>query len=345
MSRFLALAVTLFLAGAADAAGVRQFAILSGTRGSDLDMTVWYPAGDGGDPVVLGENPFFEGTPAVRDAPIAAGRFPLVLLSHGAGLAGRAEAMSWIATPLADRGFVVAAPTHPGNTGPDRSAAETMKLWLRPTDLSEALDAIEQDEAFARQLDDGKVGVLGLSMGGHTALAMAGAQIDPAKLAAYCDAPHRNPSLCAWVVQSGVDLHAMDMTAAGKDHADGRIDIAMAIDPAMSDVFAAGTFAGVDTPVWLVNLGREGEVPASVDASGVAAALPEARYVRIEDASHFSMFGLCKPDASALAEEMEIEEPICSDGGSNGSAADRALIHARIIELAAEAFGQAWVEK
>ncbi|MFC0269089.1 alpha/beta hydrolase family protein [Kushneria aurantia] len=130
-------------------AGVRTMEVPSPERGRLLDVTVWYPAAPGGSEVMLGDTPFFSGTPAQRDAPIAEGHFPLVLLPHGAGLAGQAEAMSWIAVPLAQRGFIVAAPTHPGNGGPERSAAETMKLWLRPLDISRTLDAMERDGLFA----------------------------------------------------------------------------------------------------------------------------------------------------------------------------------------------------
>jgi predicted dienelactone hydrolase len=119
-------------AGASDNVGVRQIVVPSKERGIDLDVTVWYPAQSGGESIILGESVFFVGTPASRDAPIANGKFPLILLSHGAGLGGNPQAMSWIATPLAQQGFVVAAPTHPGNSGKNRSAAETMKIWLRP---------------------------------------------------------------------------------------------------------------------------------------------------------------------------------------------------------------------
>jgi predicted dienelactone hydrolase len=86
-------------ADAEDGVGVRQIAAPSQARGRDLDVTVWYPAQVGGAPIVLGESAFFQGTPALRDAPISNGRFPLILLSHGAGLAGNPQAISWIATP------------------------------------------------------------------------------------------------------------------------------------------------------------------------------------------------------------------------------------------------------
>jgi predicted dienelactone hydrolase len=174
----------LHAAHAGEMAGVRQISAPSEERGADLDVTVWYPAQLGGTLVTLGENAFFTGTSAMRDAPMSEGKFPLILLSHGAGLAGYAQALSWIATPLAKAGFVVAAPNHPGNGGANRSAAETMKLWLRPGDISDTLSAMERDAFLGAHVDNDEIGILGLSAGGNTALSIAGARMDPQRLAA-----------------------------------------------------------------------------------------------------------------------------------------------------------------
>ncbi|MEM1360744.1 MAG: dienelactone hydrolase [Pseudomonadota bacterium] len=307
--------------------GVKSFTVPTAERDTLLDVTLWYPAEAGGAPVELGGNIFFEGTPAFQDAPMADGRFPLILLSHGAGLAGRAEAMSWIAGPLAAKGFVVAGPTHPRNTGPDRSAEETMKLWLRPSDLSAVLDQIESDPALSAQVELSKTGVLGLSMGGNSALSLVGAQIDPERLAGYCDAPEPINSLCAWVQATGADLHQFDKEAAGRDSSDARVSYAVAIDPALVDVLAADSFARVDVPVTLINLGFPEDLDPSLNAAPIAAAIPSARYEVIEDASHYSMFGLCKPAAAAIAQEEGIEDPICENGPSRS----RAEIHADLI--------------
>jgi len=321
---------------AGDTVGVRHFAAPSRERGTDLDVTVWYPAEPGGEAVNLGDSELFVGTSAMRDAPISGGKFPLILLSHGAGLAGTPQALSWIATPLARQGFVVAAPTHPGNGGKNRSAAETMKLWLRPADLTATLDAIGKDTFFGDHFEQGKIGVLGLSMGGNTALAIAGARVDPERLAAYCDTDALNASLCQWVRQSGVDLHAMDLQPAGRDNSDERIRFAMAIDPAPVDVFDTKSFAGIRIPLAIVNLGRPGKIPATTDASGIAKAIANASYATIEDASHYSMFGECKPGAAAIIVSEEIGDPLCDDGAGRS----RREIHAQLIDMAAAAFGK-----
>ena len=317
--------------------GVRQIAVPAKERGSDLAVTVWYPADAGGKPVTLGEGAFFVGTPAMLDAPISRGKYPLVLLSHGAGLGGTAQALSWIATPLARHGFIVAAPTHPGNTGVNRSAAETMKLWRRPADIGATLNAIEKDALFKDSLEADKVGALGLSAGGNTVLALAGARIDPIRLANYCDTDALNPSLCAWVRQSGVDLHAMDMRLAGGDYEDKRIRFAMAIDPAPVDVFQTDTFSRISIPVEILNLGHPGKIPSTAQASGVAKAIPKGLYSTIDDASHFSMFAECKAGAAALAESERVGDPICADGGGRS----RFEIHGQLIRMVTEAFSRA----
>lgn len=315
-------------------AGVQKIVVRSQERGTNLDVTVWYPASPGGEVVLLGESVFFEGTEAMRNAPISTGRFPLILLSHGAGLAGHAEGMSWIATAMAKEGFIVAAPTHPGNTGPNRSAAETMKLWKRPSDLSETLDAIAGNEAFEPHVHVDRIGALGLSMGGNTVLSIAGARLDPELLANYCNTNDLNASLCDWVRLSGVDLHAMNMEVASRDNRDERIGFIMAIDPVPADVFAVESFAGVSIPVALINLGQKGEIPATAQAANIADTIPDASYEVIEDTSHFSMFAECKLGAAEIAVQDRIEEPICTDG----SRYSRGAIHAQLIDIIAAAF-------
>ncbi|MBB3590738.1 putative dienelactone hydrolase [Rhizobium sp. BK529] len=323
-------------AAASDFVGVRQTTAPSKERGTDVPVIVWYPADAGGKPVTLGESRFFVGTDAMLDAPVAHARYPVILLSHGAGLGGTPEAMSWIATPLARQGFIVAAPVHVGNGGAHRSAAETMKLWLRPADISATLDALEKQPLFGDHIEPGRTGVLGLSMGGNTALALAGGRIDPIRLAGYCDDGARNPSLCGWVKQSGVDLHAMDMKLADRDNRDKRIEFAMAIDPAPVDVFQTEPFSKVSIPVEIVNLGKPGAIPLTVLASGIAKAIPKGMYSVVGNASHYSIFGMCKPDAAEMAKSADIDEPICSD--SDGRS--RLEIHRELIDMVIKAFDQ-----
>src|SRR5262249_47317451 len=95
-----AIAAPVSRVDAADRVGVRTLSVPAPERGTDIAVTVWYPAGPGGRPVNVGDSVVFEGTPALQDAPIANGSFPIILLSHG-GLRAAPNLDGWIAARLA----------------------------------------------------------------------------------------------------------------------------------------------------------------------------------------------------------------------------------------------------
>ena len=78
-------------------------AIRDGAQREVLRFTVWYPAMPGSEetPLTIGppDAPLFEVGRAAKDAPIAGGRLPTLLLSHGNG--GTARMMGWLGTALA----------------------------------------------------------------------------------------------------------------------------------------------------------------------------------------------------------------------------------------------------
>ena len=121
-------------------------------RGADVEFNVWYPALPGGKSVTVGGNGVFYGTPAGRDAPHQAGRFPMVVISHGAG--GNAGQFGWIASELAQAGFVVVLPNHPGTTTGNASAEAAVRVWERPADLSPAAQDLRDPRIKAAVIVD-----------------------------------------------------------------------------------------------------------------------------------------------------------------------------------------------
>ncbi|KKJ99275.1 dienelactone hydrolase family protein [Micromonospora sp. HK10] len=142
------------------AVGVRELKL---SRGGDrpLPVTIWYPArGAAG------------GTPE-RSAPAAAGRFPVVMFSHGLG--GRPADYQLLLRRWAAAGFVVAAPTFPHTgAGGDGNPLDVLN---QPADVSYALTRVlaldrKAGDPLRGHLDPERVAAAGHSAGGVTTIGL-----------------------------------------------------------------------------------------------------------------------------------------------------------------------------
>lgn len=157
-------------------------------RDRELGVDLWYPAA-----VTAGASPeTYSGSLtaeppapptrftipgiAVRDAKPAAGRFPLVVVSHGYDNA--AIALSWLTENLASKGYVVAAIRHADPPITDRSKfAEP--LLRRPLDIAFVTRTLQRTLADAGQVDPSRTALVGYSMGGYGVLTVGGGELDP----------------------------------------------------------------------------------------------------------------------------------------------------------------------
>jgi predicted dienelactone hydrolase len=110
----------------------------------------------------------------------------LVVISHGSG--GSPWTYTDLARNLVDDGFVVALPRHRGDNYTDPSSPGPDSWKLRPSEVSRAIDAVGRDPRFAPLLSLDRVGMFGMSAGGHTALTLAGGNWSPARFAQHCEA-------------------------------------------------------------------------------------------------------------------------------------------------------------
>ena len=101
------------------------------------------------------------------------GPFPLVVYSHGSG--GMRFVAAHLAELLASHGFVVAAPDHAGNTVFDvvfgTEAPRERNEVERPADVAFVITAVLDGALAPGVVDPERVGVVGHSFGGFTALA------------------------------------------------------------------------------------------------------------------------------------------------------------------------------
>ncbi len=164
----------------------------SNVIGRRLSAMIWYPAKarSNGKAVVYryalpGEPPrgfvsFSSKGFAVRGATAIAGRFPLVIVSHG--YSNEPEALSWLAENLASKGYVVVAIAHHDPDISNRALASEVMVQ-RPLDIAFAAQALSQKIlAHAPGLasaDPARTVLIGYSMGGYGVLTAAGAILDP----------------------------------------------------------------------------------------------------------------------------------------------------------------------
>lgn len=337
----LLVAGAAFTSGQAAEVGVRTLSVFAPERDHGLKVIVWYPAGAGGTPTMVGDNRLFKGAAALGDAPIAEGRFPLVLLSHGSG--GRIDGMNWLATALAEAGFVVAGPNHPGTTSGDSTPAATPKLWERTADLSALIDRFSTDAEWSRAIEPARIGVVGFSLGGAAALEIAGARADLEAYARYCDRYGKWD--CAWfsggrgyvddkpVAVEKVDLRKLDKVRFEQSNRDARVRTAVLVDPGLAQAYVAESLKAIDIPLSFINLGSAGTIPEAVISDRLAALVPQATYATVAEAVHFSFLPECKEGSAELLTSLGEVDPICEDTGRR----PRADIHAELKRMIIEA--------
>lgn len=282
-----AAAVAGFNAAAADSySGFRQ-QTFDTAPGEKIDVTLWYPTSTPSKIVTMGPN-----APDVAvNAAVAAGPFPLIMLSHGTG--GNNMNHHQLATALARGGFIVAALTHPGDNYRDRSLLGKPGFFTeRPRQVSRLIDALLADPVWKPLIDADRIGMVGHSAGGFTGAALIGATPSMASLMRHCAANYdEDPWFCR---MSGPKERAIenarnaDQIPALPGSTDPRIKAAVLITP-IGQFFPEASLKAVKVPVRVYVAGRDDVLVPKFHAGYVAANIPGAEAIRIEAGGHFML--------------------------------------------------------
>jgi predicted dienelactone hydrolase len=223
---------------------------------------VLYPSDSPEQPEKLGP---YELSVAMN-APIAAGTFPFVVVSHGSG--GTPMSHRTLAAHLARNGFVVAMPEHPGNNRNNNDLFDTVaNLENRPRHVRTVIDWAFSSDVFGSHLIPDRVAVVGHSIGGYTALAIAGGV--PTSFPR--ESPDRQPR------QIEVEL-------------DPRVKALILLTPAAPWFMAAGALSNVRLPILLWTAETDTITP-EFHADLVKAGVPDESLIEHRlgaNAGHFS---------------------------------------------------------
>lgn len=328
LSALLLAALSISVAQAADAIGFNETELPDSGGDRPLHVSIWYPTDDVGPVVPVGENRVFYGLPAIKEAKLAGDAHPLVILSHGYG--GSWRNLNWLTGELVHRGYVVAAPDHPGTTTFDKSLAHAAKLWERPHDLSQVVDALTRDPSLAGAIIPARIAAIGHSLGGWTVTALGGARFSTDRFAQDCKT-RPSPRTCGLAAELGI-AQGHDSPLDG-DLSDARIGAIVSLDLGLARGFTPESLATFHVPALILGAGVDiGDLPAKLESGYLAANLPQATssYIEIPDAMHFSFMQVCKPGAVDLIEEDTPGDGIvCKDGGTR----DREAIHRQVADM------------
>ena len=182
---------------------------------------------------------------------------PLIIVSNGLG--AKRSRFAELATYLASYGFAVAIPEHPGTShrrqqefieGLHQENFEATDFVDRPLDISFVLDSLAKmnRNELNNKLDLENVGIFGYSIGGTTALSLAGANLDFAHLEREC-----NETLDLTNISTLYQCRALEITKRNVSLADDRIDAAFLFVPFGNILFSESELKKVKTPMlWQV---------------------------------------------------------------------------------------------
>lgn len=312
-----------------------------GTGPRPLLVDVWYPAAPTAHeaPVLVGEPeaPLFRAGHAARGANLPDDDliFPLIMISHGTG--GAAVQLGWLASALAAQGYIVAGVNHHGNTAVEPYTPQGFaRVWERPQDLTLMLDRLLDDPIFGSRIDLRRVGAAGFSIGGYTALALAGGVLDLHALqAAYRASGRPLASLAPPEFPDAETVVALLTRLADEDsshrqsYCDGRVRAAFVIAPAFGEAFTAAGLAPIIIPVKIVAGAADTNTPPSLNAVRYTSLIKQADLVILDgQVGHYTFLAESTPLGQRLLPELCVDHP----------SIDRAAIHQQVSQSAVEFF-------
>ena len=279
-----------------------------------LKWAAWYPAVDQAKVDLQSRSCRFLDEPVARNAAAHgdAGRYPVVLLSHGTG--GVAAGLEWLGRRLAQEGFVTLGVNHHGNTGSEPYRAEGfLCLWERARDLSVLLEHPDWRGHFSIEMQR-RAHVAGFSAGAYTAMLMLGARVSYSQFenANPVRSPIRGPREFPNLADELPDLLERNplfrqswerRTAA---YADERLLSALVIAPGRSvRGFAPDSLAKIIKPVSIIVGDADAEAPAAECSAWLHRQIPGSELEILRNGvGHYTF--LPEPSLRGLSEAPEV---------------------------------------
>ncbi|WP_077653047.1 alpha/beta hydrolase family protein [Salinivibrio kushneri] len=314
------------------ASGLASQTVFNPERESTIEVDIWYPTTLDSTHFEFGKNKVFVGTKTNRNAPIASGKHPIVLLAHG-GMRASPFHAGWVASGLAKAGFIVVVPQQVGLSAANVTSAPR-ELWLRPSDLSISLTHLIDTAPFKQAIDTDHVYGVGFFLGGTSMLSLAGARFDPALYKQSCEQEGVNVD-CQWLQKNKVDLGKVSEPMLSRTNHDDRVKAIVAINPELTKTLDAQSLGDIKVPVKVMDIrGRHAALPELEVAESIAA-IPNMTLMKTPHTTIFSAFSRCTAKGAQLL-ALEEEGHLCQTSEQQS----REEAHRLIIESITQFIGK-----
>ncbi|MBI3728214.1 MAG: dienelactone hydrolase [Burkholderiales bacterium] len=285
---------------------------------TDGTITLYYPSHAPEQQIHRGR---FQFNLAEHAEPVR-GNGHLIIISHGSG--GSPWVHADLARSMVEAGFIVAMPEHRGDNYKDDSHPGPDSWTLRPAEVSRTIDAVGRDPRFAPLLTVDKVGMYGMSAGGHTALSMAGGRWSPAGFMQHCEEDLVNDfhscvglitrlnggmfdGLKKWLALMVIRSRFSDATM--REHHDPRVAAVVAGVPAAAD-FDMASLQNSSVPLGLVTAGQDRWLVPRFHSGRVLAACQTCEHIAdLPEAGHGSLLSPLPPNLTGLVGDMLNDPP------------------------------------
>jgi predicted dienelactone hydrolase len=269
-----------------------------------IPVQVWYPASASG----VNEN----GEPAGDPVQPLPGRRSLIMLSHGSG--GTPLNQRDLILYLAAAGSIVAGPLHPYDNATDHSGPGTdLQLIGRPRHIARSIDALLAHPLLGPLIDPARIGIIGYSAGGYTALVVIGGEPNFALGPEHCARTQRDRMFCGWMRRGGIQRLRPDWTITH----DPRVRAAVLLAPAYGVFFDKRGLANVKAAVRMYRAEADEVVRHPYNEDQLRRALPRPPEYAVVPGGHFVFVSPCRRPSPAM---------LCRDPAG----VDRVAIHHRM---------------
>jgi predicted dienelactone hydrolase len=278
----LIFSIPIFIFGQSFNVGEKSLLYQDSSRNRPVKVEIWYPTYEIDSTFERITNLPFILNPTIRDANFVQNDFPLVLLSHGTG--GNRFSLAWLAIALAKKGYIIAAPDHWGNTYDNKIPEYFVRYWERPLDISFLITQILDDKSIGHYVNKDKIGIVGFSFGGYTALALAGANLECTLLKTNATTPNGKKEFnIPELGDLSKLIEQISCDKVQKTFKDNRIKAFVALSPALGLGFNnTEQTKTIDSPVLIFGADNDNIAPIKTNAEFYSKLIHNSEFILLE---------------------------------------------------------------